>query len=148
MGLDRKSKMFLSGIRVVGSMTEENWELKLKLFRRLGFSEEDILSTFRSRPQVFAVSEKKIMTITKLLLSRKNIDKSCIINLPAVFLCSVEHRLKPRLQVIDILESKNLLRRKPSLNTLIKLSEKQFRKRYVHPYLKELGKTSLAIAGS
>ncbi|XP_041017098.1 uncharacterized protein LOC121259537 isoform X6 [Juglans microcarpa x Juglans regia] len=60
MGFNRKSKMFLSAIRTVSSMSEENWELKLELFRSLGFSEKDILDVFRRVPQVFAVSERKI----------------------------------------------------------------------------------------
>ena len=53
MGFNRKSNMFLAAIRMLSSMSEENWELKLKLLRRLGFSEEDIMSAFRT-PQVFA----------------------------------------------------------------------------------------------
>ncbi|XVE55474.1 hypothetical protein DITRI_Ditri03aG0161600 [Diplodiscus trichospermus] len=147
MGFDRKSKMFLAAIRMLSSMSEENWELKLKLFRSLGFSEEKIMSTFRTIPQVFAVSQRKIKEITEFLLSRKNVDISFIINHPWVLLCSVEHRLKPRLLVFEILETKNLLWRKVGLVTLYKMSENQFREKYVHPYLKELKKASIAIVG-
>ncbi|KAF5450074.1 hypothetical protein F2P56_030453 [Juglans regia] len=63
MGFNRKSKMFLSAIRTVSSMSEENWELKLELFRSLGFSEKDILDVFRRVPHVFAVSKKKIKEV-------------------------------------------------------------------------------------
>lgn len=44
MGFDRKSKMFLPAIRVLSSMSMENWGLKLELFGSLGFSENDILA--------------------------------------------------------------------------------------------------------
>ncbi|XVF39498.1 hypothetical protein PTKIN_Ptkin01aG0039400 [Pterospermum kingtungense] len=147
MGLNRKSKMFLAGIRMLGSMSEENWELKLKLFSSLGFSEGDILRTFRKTPPVFAVSERKIKKVTEFLLSRKGIDISFIINHPVVLICSVEHRLKPRLQVFHVLESKNLPSRKIGFNTLFKIPEKQFRKKFVHPYLKELEKASIPVVG-
>ena len=147
MGFDRKSNMFLVALRMLSSMSEENWELKLKLFRRLGFSEDDIMFTFRKTPQVFSVSERKIKEVTEFLLSRKNIDISFIINHPKVLICSLEHRLKPRLLVFEILESKNLLSRKVSLSTLFKISEKRFREKYVGPYLKELEKASMAIVG-
>ncbi|XP_065869522.1 uncharacterized protein [Euphorbia lathyris] len=60
MGVDRKSKMFIEAVRVMSSMTRENWELKLKLFRDLGFSEQNILVAFRRTPQAFCVSERKI----------------------------------------------------------------------------------------
>ncbi|KAK6257389.1 hypothetical protein QUC31_000848 [Theobroma cacao] len=148
MGFNRKSNMFLAAIRTLSSMTEENWELKLKLFRRLGFSEDDIRSAFRRVPQAFAVSERKIKEVTELLLSRKNIDISFIINHPEVLICSVERRLKPRLLVFEILVSKDLLSRKPSLTTLFKIPEKKFRDKYVRPYLKELEKASMAFVGS
>ncbi|XVE55473.1 hypothetical protein DITRI_Ditri03aG0161500 [Diplodiscus trichospermus] len=147
MGFNRKSKMFLAAIRMLSSMSEENWELKLRLFRRLGFSEEEIMSTFRTKPNVFAVSQRKIKNVTQFLLSRKNIDISFIINHPEVLICSLEHRLKPRLLVFEILESKNLLSRKISLATLFKMSEKRFREKYVRPYLEELEKASVAVAG-
>ncbi|XP_022741864.1 uncharacterized protein LOC111293345 [Durio zibethinus] len=147
MGFNRNSTMFLAAIRMLSSMSEENWELKLKLFRSLGFSEEDIMSTFRRTPQVFAVSERKIKEVTEFLLSRKNIDISFIINHPTVLFFSIEHRLKPRLPVFEILERKNLLSRKVRLNTLFMMSEKRFREKYVRPYLRELEKVAMAIAG-
>ncbi|WCJ44498.1 hypothetical protein M5689_025162 [Euphorbia peplus] len=60
MGIDRGSKKFLCAVRVMSSMSKENWDLKLKLLRELGFSEENILFMFRRAPQAIAVSEMKI----------------------------------------------------------------------------------------
>ncbi|KAK8623547.1 hypothetical protein V6N13_118430 [Hibiscus sabdariffa] len=148
LGFDRKSNMFLAAIRMFSSMSEENWELKVKLFRKLGFSEDDILSTFWKTPQVFAVSERKIKEVTDFLLTRKDVSISFVISHPSVLVCSLEQRLKPRLLVIDTLESKKLLRRKVSLSTIFKMSEQKFREKYVHPYLKELENVSMAIVGA
>ncbi|XP_059631422.1 transcription termination factor MTERF6, chloroplastic/mitochondrial-like [Cornus florida] len=69
MGFDRNSKMFLEAIRIISSITIENWELKLVLFKSLGFSEDDILSVFRRAPQLFGLSERKIKETTQLLVS-------------------------------------------------------------------------------
>ncbi|KAE8704422.1 hypothetical protein F3Y22_tig00110457pilonHSYRG00176 [Hibiscus syriacus] len=55
MGIDRKSNMFFIAIRTLSSMSEEKWEQKFKLFRKLGFSEDDILSTFRRTPRVYCI---------------------------------------------------------------------------------------------
>ncbi|XP_016681115.2 uncharacterized protein [Gossypium hirsutum] len=148
LGFDRKSNMFLVAIRMLSSMSEENWELKLKLFRKLGFSEDDIMSTFRRTPQVFAVSERKIKQVTDFLLNRTNVGISFIISHPMVLICSLERRLKPRLLVIETLESKNSLRRKVSMTTIYKMPDKKFREKYVVPYLKELEEVSMSIVGT
>ncbi|KAK8315153.1 hypothetical protein V6Z12_D01G221000 [Gossypium hirsutum] len=148
LGFDRKSNMFLAAIRMLSSMSEENWELKLKLFRKLSFSEDDIMSTFRRTPQVFAVSERKIKQVTDFLLNRTNVGISFIISHPMVLICSLERRLKPRLLVIKTLESKNSLRRKVSMTTIYKMPDKKFREKYVVPYLKELEEVSMSIVGT
>ncbi|XP_059631374.1 uncharacterized protein LOC132274187 [Cornus florida] len=139
MGFDRNSKMFLPAIRAISSMTVENWELKLEVFKSLGFSEDDILSVFRRLPQVFALSERKIKATTQLLLSTGKCDISYVVNHPALLLYSVENRLKPRLRVIEALERRNLLLKKPCLTTQFIMSDKKFFEKYVLPYSDEVG---------
>ncbi|XP_041017096.1 uncharacterized protein LOC121259537 isoform X4 [Juglans microcarpa x Juglans regia] len=128
----------------VSSMSEENWELKLELFRSLGFSEKDILDVFRRVPQVFAVSERKIKEVTGLLFSARNVDISYFVDHPELLICSVERRLKPRLRVLEILEKKNVLNRKPRLSTVCKIPEKKFLNKFVLPYSKELAEVNEA----
>ncbi|EEF48484.1 uncharacterized protein LOC8263052 [Ricinus communis] len=143
MGFDRKSKMFLPAIRTMSSMTVENWELKLKLLRDLGLSEENILSVFKRVPQAFAISERKIKDVTKLLLNVGNLDISYIVRHPDLLICSVNQRLKPRLAVLQVLENKKLLQKKPSFTSFFKISGSQFLHKYVIPYSDELGDLSL-----
>ncbi|XP_031273082.1 uncharacterized protein LOC116131570 [Pistacia vera] len=140
MGFDRKSRMYLPAIRVISSMNKELWERKVNLFKRLGYSDDHILSIFRSTPQVFSTSEKKIEGITKLLLQRGNVDISLIADNPVLLLCSIEHRLKPRLEVFDLLTSKNLIQKEISLVTIFMTCETKFIQKYVLPYSDELGK--------
>ncbi|XP_044511516.1 uncharacterized protein LOC123229662 [Mangifera indica] len=140
IGFDRKSKIYLPAIRVISSMNRELWDRKLNLFKRLGYSDDHILSMFRSTPQVFSVSEKKTEEITKLLLQRGNVNISLIVNNPVLLLCSVERKLKPRLEVFDLLSSKNLIQKETSLVSIIMSSETKFIERFVLPYSDELGK--------
>ncbi|XP_059629853.1 uncharacterized protein LOC132272778 [Cornus florida] len=139
MGFDRKSKMFLCVIRTISSMTIENWELKLEVFKSLGFSEDDILSAFRRQPQVFAGSERKINVTTQLLLSTGKCDISYIVNNTELLTYSVENRLKPRLRVLEAWESRNLLLKEPSLTTVCAITDKKFLQKYALPYSKEVG---------
>ncbi|XP_059629859.1 uncharacterized protein LOC132272783 [Cornus florida] len=151
MGIVRKSKMFLSGIQAICSMSTENWELKLEVFKSLGFSEDDILSVFRRAPQLFALSERKIKAttqlllgtvfrrgpyvsarperkikaITQFLLSTGKFDISyVVVNHPELFGFSVANRLRPRLNVMEVLESRNLLLKMPSLKHAFHLIDK------------------------
>ncbi|XP_059631415.1 uncharacterized protein LOC132274208 isoform X2 [Cornus florida] len=139
MGFDRKSKMFFHAIRVLSSMTKENWELKLEVFKSFGFSEDHILSVFRRAPHVFGQSERKIKATTQLLLSTGKLDISFVVNQPGLLGFSVENRLKPRLRVLEVLESRNLLLKKLSLLTVFTLTDKKFFQKYVLPYSDEVG---------
>ncbi|XP_057490316.1 uncharacterized protein LOC130776204 [Actinidia eriantha] len=122
LGMDRRSKGLLNAIRTISSMTVENWGLKLELFWSSGFSEEDIVLVFRKVPQAFAVSERKIKESTRILCGFGKSDISLIVNHPELLYLSVENRLKLRLRVVEILESKKLLWKKPSLATVCKMS--------------------------
>ncbi|KAL2231988.1 transcription termination factor MTERF2, chloroplastic-like [Sesamum indicum] len=140
MGVDRSSGMFIYAVRVVSSMNKETWELKMKIFQNLGFSEDDILRVFRSAPMVFSVSEKKIKQIIEVLLENGKYDMSCIISNPTSLMYSVENRYKPRLQVLEALEKRNLLKNWPGFGTMHIMSDKKFFEKFVAPYLDEVGK--------
>ncbi|KAL3849499.1 hypothetical protein ACJIZ3_011381 [Penstemon smallii] len=139
MGVNRSSRMFICAVRVGSSMNEESWELKLQTFRDMGFSEYDILRVFRNSPIVFGVSKKKLRKVEEVLLANGKIDMSCIIKNPVSLRYSVEKRLKLRFRVLEILESKNLITNWPSFATLINMSSKRFFKKFVSPYLEEVG---------
>ncbi|KAK4434188.1 hypothetical protein Salat_0581500 [Sesamum alatum] len=142
MGISRSSKMFIHAIRVLGSMTIETWEQKLKAFQNVGFSEDDIVAAFRKAPQVFAVSEAKLKKLKRVLLASGKYDVLCIINHPTSLICSIENRYEPRLQMLGILESRNLIKDWPRFPALYKTSDEAFFKKYVGPYLNEVGHLS------
>ncbi|KAJ8771604.1 hypothetical protein K2173_026781 [Erythroxylum novogranatense] len=139
MGLDRQSRMFIHAIRVKCSMTRETWELKLKLLRNMGFTEEDILTVFRRAPQVFAVSRTKILASVQFFLSAQDLGISFVVKHPELLTFSVERRVKTRFEVIKVLKTKNLLPGKPGLATICKMTQKQFVDKYVNPYSFQLG---------
>ncbi|XP_059629815.1 uncharacterized protein LOC132272738 [Cornus florida] len=139
MGIDRTSKMFVHAIRAISLMSVENWEVKLELFKSLGFSEDDILSIFRRVPLVFSASERKIKAITQLFLSTGKCDISYVVKNPDLLCCSVENKFKPQLRVLEVLESNNLLLKMPSLAPACRITDKKFYEKYVLPYSNEVG---------
>lgn len=134
MGLSGGSKMFLHAVRVFSSMSEESWKSKLKVFRSLGLTQEDILSAFRKSPQTFAASERKIKEVSDILISAAKPDSKFVVRNPDLLLFSVKLRIMPRLKVVDALLERNLIKRKPSLRNLLKISRKQFCAKYVDPH--------------
>ncbi|KAL6573282.1 hypothetical protein OROHE_001741 [Orobanche hederae] len=151
MGVSRSSKMFLHGVRVISSMNRNTWEQKLRFFRGLGFSDEEIKVVFRNAPLVFGVSVEKIKEIKDLILATGKYKASCFVDNPVSFMYSVEKRYKPRLKVLEVLESKNVIESWPSFGTLCRMSDKKFYDKFVGPYLDEVGDLYMAksvISGS
>ncbi|KAL7154617.1 hypothetical protein ABFS83_03G013400 [Erythranthe nasuta] len=139
MGVSRKSGMFIYAVRVVSSMTDESWEMKVKTFRSLGFSDNDISRVLRNAPMVFSVSENKIKKIVEVLVGTGKYDMRRIANNPTSLMYSVEKRYLPRLRVLEVLEKRNLIKKWPCLGTFHLLSDSKFFEKFVAPYLDEVG---------
>ncbi|KAL0368816.1 UNVERIFIED_CONTAM: hypothetical protein Scaly_1100500 [Sesamum calycinum] len=139
MGVDRSSRMFIHGVRTIGSMSYKTLELKFRTFRELGFSEGDIAAAFRNAPLVFCRSEEKLKGVKEVLLATGKYNESCVVNYPASLMYSIEKRYKPRLQVLEMLESKNMIQCWPKVSTLCIMSNKRFYEKFIGPYLDEVG---------
>ncbi|KAI3465108.1 hypothetical protein Pfo_021771 [Paulownia fortunei] len=139
MGGDRSSNMFIYTIRIIVSMSNEAWELKLQAFQNFGFSKSDILTMFRKAPSRFSGSVEKIKKTKEVLHATGKFNLSCIVNNPMSLACSIEKRYKPRLRILEILKSRNLIKNWPSLGTIYTLSDDKFFEKFISPYAKEVG---------
>lgn len=133
MGINASSNSFIYAVPTIASMSSETLELKLEAFRSLGFSDSDIMIMFRNSPQVFAVSMEKIKKITELLLDTRKYTISSIVMYPKSLQSSIEKRYMPRLQILGVLESRNLIKEWPSLATVSVLSDDKFFKKFISP---------------
>ncbi|RZC64579.1 hypothetical protein C5167_008269 [Papaver somniferum] len=130
-GYDRSSKMYLHAIRVMGSMSRQKWEMKLDLFRSLGFSENQILFMFQRAPQVFAISDKKIKDSVEFLTSTGRCSNVVFALAPELLIYSLENRIKPRIQVLEILERMDLVPSKTTVTNCLKMTDDRFIAKYV-----------------
>ncbi|KAL6573307.1 hypothetical protein OROHE_001766 [Orobanche hederae] len=147
MGANRNPKMFIHAVRVVGSMSDERLELKLKAFRDVGFSEHDILRAFRTSPLVFSVSVEKMKKVKEIVLGTGKYDISCILNCPTSFNRSIEKKFKPRIAVLKTLEGNNLIRKWPPFSSTFQLTDKKFFDKFVCPYYAEVGEVFKSMTG-
>ncbi|KAF8408733.1 hypothetical protein HHK36_004801 [Tetracentron sinense] len=138
MGFDSQSSTFVLAINVIAGTTETTWQGKLAVYRRWGWSEDQIHSAIRKQPLCMLTSEKKIMEVMDFLVNIMGWKSSVIANCPSLLLLSLEKRIIPRCSVIQVLLSKGLIGKDLSLSSVLKASEKDFLKKYVTKYLVEV----------
>ncbi|KAF3533066.1 hypothetical protein DY000_02041571 [Brassica cretica] len=61
MGFDPRTSKFVEALRIVYQMSDKTVEDKVNLYKRLGFSVEDVWEMFKKYPFLLAISEKNIM---------------------------------------------------------------------------------------
>lgn len=146
LGVSRGSRVFVYVVAVIGSMPNGRWERKIQAFRDiLECSEDDILRMVRRSPQVFTVSEDKLVKVRELLVGTGKYTASCIVGWPKSVMYSVEQRYKPRIEVLEMLERRDLIRAWPNLPALCKMSNDVFCKKFVSPHLDEVGEFSWPV---
>ncbi|EPS65777.1 hypothetical protein M569_09002 [Genlisea aurea] len=135
---DAHSKMYIHAFRVVGGMSNEVWERKLQAFRDLGFTETEISAIFKTAPVVFSTSPEKLRKTMAVLLSTKKYGNAAVVSCAAIFSRSIEKRLKPRVEILKILEKMNLIEKWPSLGVVAIYSSKRFHDTFVAPHISQL----------
>ncbi|KAH6757342.1 hypothetical protein C2S52_023483 [Perilla frutescens var. hirtella] len=140
MGVSLTSVNFITAASVFACTSEGIWEVYLQALRGLGFSDNDISTMFRKAPTVFFVSTKKIKNVIELVLATGKYNISDIVACPLSLGFSIEKRLELRLQILGVLESRNLIKKWPTIGTFLTFSDGKFVDRFVRPYYNEIGK--------
>lgn len=78
--------------------------------------------------------------IYEFLLATGKYNTLCIVNKPTSLMYRSEERYKPRLQVLEHFENRNLLEEWPSLGILCSMTDEEFRKKFVEPYFSKVDK--------
>ncbi|KAH7565875.1 hypothetical protein JRO89_XS08G0029200 [Xanthoceras sorbifolium] len=112
MGFCVNSRMFVHGLCVVGCLSKETFERKLKLFRSFGFTEEEAMEMFQKHPMMFSKSEEQLKLTLDFFLNKIELRKESLIRGPRCLSHSLEERVISRYKVMQILKSKRLLKKK------------------------------------
>ncbi|XP_047978916.1 uncharacterized protein LOC125220823 [Salvia hispanica] len=133
-GVPHTSLAFIRAVIVFNHTSEGMWEAKLQTLRRLGFGDHDIRTIFRKQAQVFSASGKKMREVIEFLLATGKYDTSSIVASPSALVCSIEKRLEPRMQILMLLESRDLIKKWPCLAVVSTLTDARFFYRFVRPH--------------
>ncbi|XP_068664102.1 transcription termination factor MTERF6, chloroplastic/mitochondrial-like [Aristolochia californica] len=137
MGFAPLRMMFIRALRVSMTINKLNWEKKLEAFRSLGWSDDEILAAIRVEPFCMANSEKKIRKVMEYFVKEWGFEPSAVSKRPIVLALSLEKRIVPRCSVLQVLQSKGLIKSSLSLFPILELNEKKFLEKFIIKYKEE-----------
>ncbi|WCJ39237.1 Mitochondrial transcription termination factor family protein [Euphorbia peplus] len=131
LGLKPNAPMFVHALKVM-TMSASTWEKKIQFMKSVGWNEEEILKTFNRFPSYLGFSEMKIKKAFHFYLDTMRLEREFILARPELLSYSIDKRMRPRFDVLELLKSKKLIEVK--LGPLY-ISEKDFQKKYIDPYI-------------
>ncbi|KAI9195265.1 hypothetical protein LWI28_013371 [Acer negundo] len=134
MGINPLCAHFVNAVYVKG-YGNAKWDSKVSVYKRWGWSEEEVLAAFVKYPMFMTASENKIMAVMDFLVNKMHLESSAIAKRPDVIVLSLEKTFVPRAAVIQFLMSNGLIKKQnANLFTVFKYTEKNFLQRFVNCY--------------
>ncbi|XP_058079878.1 transcription termination factor MTERF9, chloroplastic-like isoform X1 [Magnolia sinica] len=132
MGFIPSTYMFVEAVYMTVSLSRSSWDMKFKVYRSLGWSDEEILLAFRKHPSCIMLSEEKIRKGIDFFVKELGWSTSYILSYPVLLSLSMETRVMPRYRFLQVLESKGLISNDTKkLAWSFNMSQKQFLEKYV-----------------
>ncbi|KAF8401523.1 hypothetical protein HHK36_012463 [Tetracentron sinense] len=138
LGFNPMKSMFVLAIEMLSGSKKSTRERKFEIYRRWGWSEDEILSGFRRQPQIIGLSDEKIMKGMDFFVNKMGRESAVVARTPKILLLSLEKRIIPRCSVIQALIFKGLIQKDFNIGTVLMPTEKYFLERYVTKYLEEV----------
>ncbi|KAK8555996.1 hypothetical protein V6N13_070067 [Hibiscus sabdariffa] len=137
MGINPERFTFFRAVYVLGTMSKSTWEKKFDVYKKCGWSENEILKAFKCHPYVMSFSEDKIKAVMDFLVNVMGFQASSIAKQPLFLGLSMEKRIVPRGLFVKDLVSRGLLEKELGLKSMFGVSEELFLKRFVYCYKEE-----------
>ncbi|XP_054821309.1 transcription termination factor MTERF4, chloroplastic-like [Prosopis cineraria] len=114
MGFSINSRMFVYALRSISCLSVVKLDRKLELIQSCGFSKDETMQIFRRAPPLLLQSEQRLKFGIHVCMDNIMLPKSQLVNTPAILTLSLEKRVTPRWRVLQLLISKELLKKNPS----------------------------------
>ncbi|KAJ6801244.1 transcription termination factor MTERF8, chloroplastic-like isoform X2 [Iris pallida] len=130
-GFPRGSPMLVISLSSFSGIGVELLKAKMKLFRSLGWSEEELTSALKRHPFIVRLSEENIREKMEFLVGKAGCTLSYIALRPQLLSYSLERRVIPRYHVVSILKSDGIVERDRDFYKFMAVGEEEFVKRIV-----------------
>ncbi|XP_058764906.1 uncharacterized protein LOC131638367 [Vicia villosa] len=134
LGFNPKTTFFTVALRA--KIMKPIWETKIHVYKKWGWSEENIGSAFVMYPWCMLASVDNIEASMNFFVNHMGWDSRVLAKNPILLLLSLEKRVIPRAFVLKFLESKGLIK-DAKLAAPFRVSEDLFLKRYVNRFKEE-----------
>lgn len=134
IGFDPSKSMFCEGIRRLAVLSESTLEAKLGVYKRWGWSKEDIYRAFKKAPTCISLSEGMINLKMDFLVNKMGYEPLLIAKYPSILKYNLEKRIIPRCAIIRVLISNGVLKTRCNLNVVAITSDEVFVKTFVTKY--------------
>lgn len=127
MGFDPLSRKFVEAV-CVKLYGYAYWEDRVGIYKR-GWTEEQVLTAFRSDPQCMLACKTKIITVLDFLVKKMNVevDSLTVLHYPTILGYSFEKRIVPRATVFKFMQTKGLINKeKTNIFDFIMMVENHF----------------------
>ena len=137
MGFNPSRMKFSQAVFALRAMSKSTWERKVDVYKKWGWSEDEISLAFGRHPWCMMASEDKIMRVMDFLVNKMGMKSSLLIERPGLVSLSLEKRLIPRGLIIQVLLSKGLVKKDVKMYLLFECPERKFLEKYVMPHKEE-----------
>ncbi|XP_057753748.1 uncharacterized protein LOC130973298 isoform X2 [Arachis stenosperma] len=135
MKTDPLKLQFVIYVHIKLHLSKSTWERKKGIYRKWGWTEDDISKAFRTHPFCMCTSDSKIEAVMDFLVNTLGCKSSDIIRCPSLLTMSLRKRIIPRGSVVKALLSKGLIKKLSW--TVFRYNELEFLDKCVHCYDKE-----------
>ncbi|KAG5560963.1 hypothetical protein RHGRI_004105 [Rhododendron griersonianum] len=137
MGFDPSKGSLLRAIHVLRAVSKSTWEKKVEVYKKWGWTKDEILVAFKLYPDCMRASEDKINRVMDFAINQIGWESSVIARRPVLISLSFEKRILPRFAIYQVLSSKGIIKAKGISWTALSTSEKLFLEKFVIRYREE-----------
>ncbi|KAF3953474.1 hypothetical protein ACB098_02G041700 [Castanea mollissima] len=148
MGFNPSTMKFAKAVHAVRSMSKSTWERKLNVYKKWGWTEDEVSMAFRNHPWCMTVSEEKLMRVMDFLVNKMGMESSLIQKRSILVSLSLEKRLIPRGLVLQVLLSKGLVKKNFKMHAYFECPEKTFLQKFVMLHEEEASELLKLYKGS
>ncbi|GMN46444.1 hypothetical protein TIFTF001_015630 [Ficus carica] len=136
-GFDASKVNFVLAVVAFSIVDKSRWQSKINVYKKWGWSEEEVAKAFQRNPWCMVHSEDKLTASMNFFINQMGWRPCHLAKCTTILGLSLKKRVVPRCSVFQVLLSKGLVEKEVSLHALLIVPEEKFLQEFVLPYKEE-----------